>query len=155
MSKPTCGRAQNQRCRMATALWIGLWMLGLGLPGGGWAHNLDPLSMDRYSEILLGRDSGQFYYIVYYGAQSTGAATKFIDYGPSWQVDPEKERVWLDRVAQPYLDGVRIMLNGERIEPKYKAGYAKPAIGHGGSVVVAVALVAEFAYAPETPRMTA
>ncbi len=153
MSKPTCGRQSNQRCRMATALWIGLWMVGLGLPGDGWTHNLDPLSMDRYSEILLGKDSGQFYYIVYYGAESTGDAERFLDYSPSWQVDPEKERAWLARIAEPYLEGVRITLNGERVEPKYKAGYVKPAIGHGGSVVVAIALVAEFTYAPETPRM--
>ena len=108
--------------------------------------------MDRYSEVLLGASSGQFYYIVLYGSDMTGAAKEFMQIQLNEQPDPKLEQEWVAKVAPGYLDGVPLSIGGQPLELRLAAGAARPSLGHGGVPVIEVALIAEFDYPPGLTR---
>lgn len=145
-------KRQSTLSRTGVGRWARTPLLALLLVAPAWGHNLDPKSMDRYSEVLLGASSGQFYYVVLYGADWTAKAKEFMGIEVNESPDPELEQAWVADVAPVYLEGVSIALNGQPIVPRQAGGAARPSTGHGGIPVIEVVLVAEFDYPADLPR---
>ncbi len=143
-----CKRTGNSSVSVitGTSLIVGTMLfLLLSMPKAN-AHNLDPDSMDRFSEILLGAESGQFYYIVYYGMNETKRAFEVLLDKPGGDVVQENVPKWIEKVGPGYLNGVEITLDSHPLKIELRTGRANLAIGHGGVTVIAVALVGEFSY---------
>ena len=124
----------------------------LCLPVFSWAHNLDPRSIDRYSEILLSPESGRLYYVLVYGQNGTDYAISILKPDASGHAAPELQRIYLEQRNREYLPNQRLQIHSQDVPLRYIGGVSGMSIGHGGMLVNRSVLIYEFNYPDGMPR---